>query len=127
MILKKCGGDVMSSCGNCGSCGGCDRSLTITEAELEVLSTLAQVPFLPIGRRMDDCAPVYLEEQAHTPEEYTLILQCLEKKGLISLDFDKPLKNADYSRYAHWPIHGSMALTQRGQQVIELMDLQGTQ
>lgn len=117
----------MSSCGNCGNCGGCDRSLTITEAELEVLSALAQVPFLPIGRRMDDVSPVYLEDQNHTPEEYTLILQCLEKKGLISLDFDKPLKNADYSRYAHLPIHGSMALTQRGQQVLEMLDLQGTQ
>lgn len=117
----------MSSCGNCGSCGGCDRSLTITEAEMEVLTTLAQVPFLPIGRKMDDVSPVYLEEEAHSPEEYSLILQCLEKKGLITLDFDKPLKNADYSRYAHLHIHGSMALTARGQQVIELLDLQGTQ
>jgi len=118
----------MSSCGNCGNCGGCsscDHSLTMTELELEVLSTLAQIPFLPIGRRMDDVAPVYLEEDAHSPEEYTLILQCLEKKGLITLDFDKPLKNADYSRYAHLPIHGSMALTNRGQQVLEVLDRQG--
>ena len=118
----------MSSCGNCGDCGGCsgcDRSLTMTEAELEVLSTLGQIPFLPIGRRMDDASPVYLEEDAHSPEEYALILQCLEKKGLVSLDFDKPLKNADYSRYAHLPIHGSMALTARGQQVLETLDLQG--
>lgn len=122
----------MSSCGNCGDCGdcggcsGCDRSLTMTEPELEVLATLAQIPFLPIGRRMDDVSPVYLEEDAHSPEEYTLILQCLEKKGLITLDFDRPLKNADYSRYAHLPIHGSMALTARGQQVLELLDRQGT-
>lgn len=118
----------MSSCGNCGNCGGCsgcDRSLTITEMEMELLSTLAQIPFLPIGRGLDDPAPVYLEEDAHSSEEYTLILQCLEKKGLISLDFDKPLKNADYSRYAHLPIHGSMALTNRGQQVLEVLDMQG--
>ena len=62
----------MSSCGNCGQCGGCsgcDRSLTITEAELELLNTLAQIPFLPIARRMDDASPVYLEEDAHSPEE----------------------------------------------------------
>ena len=118
----------MSSCGNCSSCGGCsgcDRSLTMTELELEVLSTLAQIPFLPIGRGLEEPAPVYLEEDAHSPEEYTLILQCLEKKGLITLDFDKPLKNADYSSYAHLPIHGSMALTNRGQQVLEVLDLQG--
>ena len=116
----------MHSCGNCGGCSGCDRSLTMTEPELEILTTLGQIPFLPIGRRMEDAAPVYLEEDAHSPEEYTLILQCLEKKGLISLDYDCPLKNADYSRYAHLPIHGSMALTSRGQQVLELLDRQGT-
>ena len=115
----------MSSCEICGGCSGCDRSLTMTEAELEMLTTLAQIPFLPIGRRMDDPAPVYLEEDAHSPEEYTLILQCLEKKRLISLDFDRPLKNADYSRYTHLPIHGSMALTARGQQVLEVLDMQG--
>ena len=117
----------MSSCENCGGCDRCDRSLTVTEGELEILTTLAQIPFLPIGRRMDDPAPVYLEEDTHTPEEYTLILQCLEKKGLISLDYDRPLKNADYSRYVHLPIHGSMALTARGQQVLEVLDLQGAQ
>ena len=116
----------MSSCGNCGGCNGCDRSLTITEPELEILNTLGQLPFLPIARKMDDPAPVYLEEDAHSPGEYTLILQCLEKKGLISLDFDRPLKNGDYSRYAHLPIHGSMALTARGQQVLEILEKQGT-
>lgn len=116
----------MHSCDNCGGCGGCDQSLTLTAPELEVLTTLAQIPFLPIGRKMDDPAPVYLEEDAHSPEEYTLILQCLEKKHLISLDFDCPLKNADYSAYRHLPIHGSMALTARGQQVIELLERQGT-
>ena len=116
----------MSDCGNCGGCNGCDRSLTVTEPELELLMTLGQIPFLPIARRMDDPAPVYLEEDAHSPEEYTLILQCLEKKGLISLDFDRPLKNCDYSRYAHLPIQGSMALTNRGQQVLELLERQGT-
>lgn len=117
----------MSSCGNCSGCDRCDKSLTMTEPELEVLSALAQIPFLPIARRMDDPAPVYLEEDAHSAEEYTLILQCLEKKGLISLDFDCPLKNADYSAYTGYPIHGSMALTARGQQVIELLERQGAQ
>ena len=115
----------MSCCENCGGCDHCDRSLTMTESELEMLSLLGQIPFLPIARRMDDPAPVYLEEDTHSPEEYTLILQCLEKKGLISLDFDRPLKNADYSRYAHLPIRGSMALTARGQQVLEVLDTQG--
>lgn len=116
----------MSSCGNCSGCNGCDRSLTMTQAEVQMMNLLAQIPFLPIGRRMDDPAPVYLEEDDRPAEEYTLILQCLETKGLISLDFDQPLKNADYSRYAHLPIHGSMALTARGQQVLEVLERQGS-
>ena len=115
----------MHNCGNCSSCGGCGQSLTITPGELEILQTLSQIPFLPIGRTMGDPSPVYLEEDIHTQEEYTLILQCLEKKGLISLDFDLPIKNGDYSAYAACPIHGSMALTHRGQQVIQLLELQG--
>ena len=117
----------MEGCNSCGSCGGCDKSLTMTDAELEVLTALAQFPFLPIARKPEDPAPVYLEEQTHSPEEYSLILQCLEKKGLISLDFDRPLKNADYSAYRGCSIHGSMALTARGQQVLELLELQGFQ
>ncbi len=114
------------TCSNCSGCGGCDHSLTITQGELEILESLSQIPFLPIARKMGDPSPVYLEEDAHSPEEYTLILQCLEKKGLVSLDFDLPIKNADYSAYEDCPIHGSMALTQRGQQVIELLERQGT-
>ena len=117
----------MGGCNNCGSCGGCDKSLTVTQPELEVLTALAQIPFLPIARTPANPDPVYLEENAHSPEEYTLILQCLEKKGLISLDFDRPLKNADYSAYEGYSIRGSMALTARGQQVLEILELQGIQ
>jgi hypothetical protein len=112
---------------DCKNCGGCDRSLTLTPGELEILDALAQIPFLPIARTAADPAPLYLESDAHSPEEYSLILQCLEKKGLISLDFDRPLANTDLSRYAGYPIQGSMALTFRGQQVLELLDLQGTE
>lgn len=116
----------MHDCNSCaGGCGGCARELTLTPAEIEMLQTLSQIPFLPIARRIDDATPIYLEEAAHTTEEYSLILQLLEKKGLISLDFDQPLKNYNAVRYAAYPIVGSMALTARGQSVIELMDLQG--
>ena len=74
---------------------------------------------------MGDLDPVYLEEQDLSVEEYSLILQCMEKKGLISLDFDKPLKGFDDSSYAEYPIRGSMALTERGHRVLELMECQG--
>jgi hypothetical protein len=111
--------------GNCGSCGGCARELVLTPWEVEMLRKLGQIPFLPVARKMGDLDPVYLEDNDHSREEYTLILQCLEKKGLISLDFGSKLKGFDDAAYAAWPIRGSMALTQRGQQVLELMELQG--
>ena len=111
--------------GNCGSCGGCARELVLTAWEIEMLQKLGQIPFLPVARKMGDLEPVYLEEQDRSREEYSLILTLLEKKGLISLDFALPLKGFDDSAYAAYPIRGSMALTQRGQQVLDMLELQG--
>lgn len=111
--------------GNCGSCSGCARELVLSWPEIQMLQTLGQIPFLPVARRADDMTPVYLEETDYTREEYSLILQCLEKKGLISLDYNGALAGADMSAYAGFPVHGSAALTARGQQVLELIELQG--
>lgn len=114
----------MSNCENCaGGCGGCARELTLTPGELAMLEKLAQIPFLPIARRVDDATPIYLEDRDHSLEEYSLILQLMEKKGLITLDFDQPLKN--HTPSPAYPIHGSMALTARGQYVLQLLELQG--
>lgn len=112
-------------CGNCGSCAGCARELVLTGKEIDFLKKLGQIPFLPVARNMGDLTPVYLEDGDQ--EEMSLILQCLEKKGLISLDFDKPLRGFDQSAYASYPIRGSMALTERGQKVLEMMEYQGIQ
>ena len=114
-----------SCSGNCGNCGGCARELTLNEGELRLLDTLSEIPFLPVARKMGDLTPVYLEDDVYSREEYSLILQCLEKKGLISLDYDKPLKNFDDSAYSAYPIRGSMALTERGQMVVEMIQRQG--
>ena len=114
----------MSQCGgNCASCSGCARELTLTQPELDFLNRLAQYAFLPVARKMGDPEPVYLEEG--DPAEMSLILQCLEKKGLISLDYDKPLRGFDEKAYASYPIRGSMGLTERGQKVVELLEYQG--
>lgn len=114
----------MSNCGgNCGSCGGCARELVLTEKEIRFLEELGQYAFLPVARKMGDLTPVYLE--AGEREEMSLLLQCLEKKGLISLDYDKPMKGFDETAYAAYPIRGSMALTERGQKVLEMMEYQG--
>ena len=109
--------------GNCGACSGCARELVLTQKEVDFLNTLAQVAFLPVARTMGDLTPVYLEEGE--PEQMSLLLQILEKKGLISLDYDKPLKGFDDGAYAAYPIRGSMALTERGQKVVELLEYQG--
>lgn len=115
------------SCGGCSGsgCSGCGRELVLTGVELDFLRLLGQVAFLPVARKRDDPAPVYLEDDRLTGEEYSLLLQTLEKKNLISLDYDKPLKGLWVDAYAGYPIHGSMALTARGQQVLEWLDYQG--
>ena len=116
----------MANCnGNCGGCSGCARELVLTAAEVDFLDQLGQIPFLPVARRMGDLTPVYLEQGDDRREEYSLILQCLEKKGLISLDYDKPLRGFRDDAYASYPIRGSIALTERGQKVVEIIDLQG--
>ena len=114
----------MGNCsGNCGACSGCARELVLTQKEIEFLRILGQYAFLPVARSMGDLTPVYLEEGDR--DEMSLLLQCLEKKGLISLDYDKPLAGFDEAAYAAYPIRGSMALTERGQKVLELMEYQG--
>ncbi len=118
----------MSGCGNCNGncerCEGCHGALVLTEGEIALLERLAQIPFLPVARRAEDTVPVYMEDGL-SPEEASLLLQCLEKKALIDLDYRKPIKGFDYSGYAGYPVHGSFALTQRGQQVLEALDIQG--
>ena len=109
--------------GNCASCSGCARELVLTGKEIEFLNTLGQYAFLPVARTLGDLTPVYLEEGDR--EEMSLLLQCLEKKGLISLDYDKPLQGFDMSAYKGYSVHGSMALTARGQTVVEMLELQG--
>ena len=112
----------MGTCnGHCGGCSGCARELTLSEAEIDFLRRLGQVAFLPVARQLGDLRPIYPEDG---PENMSLILALLEKKGLISLDYDQPLSGA---RYADLPIRGSIALTRRGQQVLELLEIQGAE
>ena len=88
-----------------------------------MLQLLGEVAFLPVARRGDDLKPIYCGEGPYTPEEYSLILQCLEKKNLIDIDFYTPLKGFD--GYGSYPLRGSFGLTLQGQQVLEVLDIQG--
>ena len=117
-----CGG----SCGTCGGCGG-GNALELSEGEIWMLKNLSQIPFLPVARKMDDDIPVYLEDDRYTQEEYTLILQCLEKRGLIDIDYWAPLKGFDMSAYGAYPVRGSFALTARGQVAAELLEYLGVE
>lgn len=112
---------------DCGSCGGCGRSLSLTPGELDMLKALGQIPFQPVARGRDSTTPVYLGETELEEKEAGLLLECLEKKGLISLDYDKPLQGFDSAAYKGFPLRGSMALTARGQDVLELLEVQGIQ
>lgn len=120
-----------SSCGgcsgSCGSCGGCAKSLSLTKDEIAFLEKLGQIPFLPVGRKTEDLLPIYQEEGENTEEFYSLLLQCLEKKNLVSLDYDLPLKGYSAQWYMACPVKGSLALTRRGQQVLELLEYQGAE
>ena len=116
----------MGSCsGNCGNCGGCAGELVLSQPEIDFLNDLAENAFLPVARSAGDNTPVYLEDDKNSKEQYSLILICLEKKGLISIDFDQPLSGADMSAYGGYPIHGSIALTARGQEVLDVLYKQG--
>ena len=115
-----CGG----SCGKCGGCGGCEKELTLSREEIALLRQLGQYSFLPLARKASDMTPVFLENGEEQKERMSLVLQCLEKKLLIDIDYT-PLPGADMRAYEGYPVHGSMALTERGQQVLELLEVQG--
>ena len=111
------------NCGSCGNCSGCQRALLLSADELSLLQRFAQIPFLPVARKAGDTEPVYLEDG--DPVKSALVIACLEKKGLIDIDYHMPLDRFDYSAYRDYPLHGSMALTARGQEALDTIDLQG--
>lgn len=116
-----------NGCNGCsgGCCEGCG-SLTLGPDEVAILRKLGQIPFWPVARKADDMTPIYREDAAYPEETYSILLTLLEKKGLISLDYNKPLVGFDMTAYKEYPVHGSLSLTARGQQVLEFLDIQGT-
>lgn len=124
----------MGNCNSCGGCGGngcsgcsggCGRNLSLTPQEISILQELMQIPFLPVARKADDMTPIYLEGTEFSREDYSMILAHLDRKGLIDIDYRNPLSGFDYAAYTGFPVHGSMALTERGHTVIELIEMQG--
>ena len=119
-------GNCSGSCEKCATCGGCGQSLELTMEEIGFLRELGQFSFLPVARKASDMLPVYLENGEDEKERMSLVLRCLEKKMLIDISYD-PLPGANMEAYKGYPVHGSIALTARGQQVLELLEVQGIQ
>jgi hypothetical protein len=112
----------MSDCNACkGNCGSCKKELVLSQGEIDLLQALGQFSFLPVARKPSETEPVCLE----FGEGLTPIILCLEKKGLIDIDYHQPLKSFDYSAYSAYSLQGSMALTLRGQEVLDTLELQG--
>lgn len=119
-----CGHD---RCGACcgGSCGGCGGALELTQTEVDLLRLFAQIPFLPVVRQHGAEHPVFFDARIGTAEVLGPAVTALHQKRLIQLDYDLPLLNYDYSDYEPCSHKGSMALTARGQAVVELLEIQG--
>ena len=117
-----CGGN---HCGKCcgGSCNGCG-SLELTQAEATFLLTFSVLPFQAVvGKDISDfpvyAYPVCALEENPGPDVRPELISALAGKGLIEVDYDIPLSNYDYHGFEGYPRHGSMALTHRGQQVLD--------
>ncbi|SHH54700.1 hypothetical protein SAMN02745823_00245 [Sporobacter termitidis DSM 10068] len=156
-----CGAQSRQACGRSGCCGGCSREIVISEPERDFLLLLAQIPFLPLARFIRKSAapegpdavalaPVYINSAGDSMDAVqttSLVLRALESKRLITLDYDKPLSNFDYSIYGESPLFkdfkaagqdgnhrdgpppgqsvlecGSIALTSLGQEALDSLE-----
>lgn len=111
-------------CGRCcaGGCGGC-AARELSPGEIELLERFARLAFLPVVSASDKGEPV-LPGDGDLDAQTDAILALTEKR-LIQVDYDIPLGNFDYSPFAAYPIHGSMALTLQGQEILDELCYQG--
>lgn len=100
-------------------CRGCG-DIYLTGPSLELLTLLGSVAFLPVGER--DGKPVYMADDG--VERVNSVLT-LSLNGLVDLDWSAPLRGFDYSAYGGCQRLGSMALTKRGQDALDALDILG--
>lgn len=121
----------MGTCkdGCAGCCGGCGRPgvLELAQEELTVLRALGQVAFLPLARRTDSEEPVCFELAELSSGRAGLALLCLQKRGLVDIDYGAPLSGCGYAAYADYPVRGSAGLTARGLQALEVLEILGAE
>lgn len=96
----------------------------MTPAEIAILKRLAETPFLPLVKK-NHTGDQFMPVSEFISPEYRIALLALNNKGLISMDADFPLSNFDYSEYLKQYKCGSIALTGKGQAVIDVIEVQG--
>ncbi|AFQ43463.1 hypothetical protein [Desulfosporosinus meridiei] len=96
-------------------CSHAHDPLTFTKGEIAVLQDLVRNSYLPVSRfvmssskekeaRFASLAPVYInaiDDSLEKVKEIGGVLSGLEKKRLISLDYDIPLQNYDYTLHTN--------------------------
>lgn len=108
--------------GGCGTC--CRGVLKLDKTEADLLRKLSQLAFLPLAFTPEK-QPVFYDQSLAPPEALSEAIAALLQKGLITAD-DRLLLNYAYEEYAGFAHRGSMALTTAGQDLAELLDINGT-
>ena len=103
------------------SCRGCG-DIYLSKPALELLTLLGSFAFLPVGER--DGKAVHISDSG---EEHINSLKALILNGLVSLDWTRPLEGCDYSAYSGFDRLGSIALTARGQDALDTLDVLGVE
>ena len=117
------------NCENCQACNqgtdcsGCQRNPALNPLESALLDVFSVTPFLPVAIDRQSGRMLLMGPELE-PNAASLALRMLQRRGLVRVDADLPLPNADYSGYEGWT-HGSAALTARGQEFLDSMEYQG--
>lgn len=99
--------------------------MVLSQQEINLLFRFSQVPFLPVAMDDSTSLPVYSDDDLDFSPFFGKAILGLAQKGLISLDLDLPLTNYAYTGYEQYSRKGSMALTAKGQDALDLMEYQG--
>ena len=111
------------ACNRAAGCSGCQRNSALNPLESALLDVFSETPFLPVAIDRQS-GRILLTDPEMEPNAAALALRMLQRRGLVRVDADLPLPNADYRGYEGWT-HGSAALTARGQEFLDDMEHQG--
>ena len=114
---KSCGGN------HCGACCGGGYEITLSQPEIDILTYLSQFCFAPV-KRDRQTGELSLPVPELTAAAFGDALAALAAKNLVTVD-DIPLRGYDYGDRSDDYDRGSAALTARGQDAVDSMQIQG--